>query len=113
MPIRREDYANACVISVEGDLAGAQTVALRDVVAAQFQRHGSANVVIDFQNAGFLSSQGLEALLEVRRQCEARRGQIRLARLDEHALTILQITRLAHRFECHDELADAMKGMGA
>lgn len=111
MPVRLEDYANACVISVDGDFVGAEPSALRELVAAQFKRRGSPNLVIDFHRAGFLSSQGLETLLETRRQCESRRGQLKLVGLDENCRKILDLTRLAHRFECHAELAGAMKGL--
>ncbi len=111
MPVKLEDYPNACVISVDGDFVGAEPGALRELAAGQFKRRGSANLVIDFNRSGFLSSQGLESLLEIRRQCESRRGQLKLVGLDENCRKILDVTRLAHRFECHAELTSAMKGL--
>lgn len=111
MPVKLEDYANACVVSIDGDFVGPEPGALRDLVAGQLKRRGSPNIVIDFHRSGFLSSQGLEALLEIRRQCESRRGQLKLVGLDANCRKVLEVTRLAHRFECHAELPDAMKGL--
>ena len=65
--------------------------------------------MIDFEGSRFISSEGLEALLAVRRRCEERRGQVRLAGLDDNCRKILQITRLDHRFECHPDVTTALK----
>jgi anti-anti-sigma factor len=67
--------------------------------------------VVDFEKSGFLDSEGLEGLLWLKRQCEDRFGQLKLAALDENVRKILEITRLEHRFECHPDLPSALKTM--
>ena len=47
----------------------------------------------------------------MKRRCEDLFGQIKLANLDENCRKILEITRLEHRFECHGDLATALKTM--
>jgi hypothetical protein len=66
---------------------------------------------MDFQKCGFIDSEGLEALLWMKRRSEDLFGQIKLANLDENCRKILQITRLDHRFEMHGDLVGALKTM--
>jgi anti-anti-sigma factor len=67
--------------------------------------------VLDFEKAGFLDSDGLETLLWIKRKCEDLFGQVKLINLDENCRKILEMTRLEHRFECHTDLAGAIKTM--
>jgi len=62
--------------------------------------------------AGFADSDGLETLLWLKRRCEDRLGQLKLANLDENCAKILEMTRLQHRLECPPDLASALKTMG-
>ena len=110
MPIACEDYGKVCVVSIRGDLVGRQADDLRHVAEDRLRR-GSGDLVIDLEQTRFMSSQGLEALLDVRRQCLARRRELRLACLDDNCRKILEVTRLEHRFECHADLNTAMKVM--
>jgi anti-anti-sigma factor len=110
VPIACEDYGKVCVVSVRGDLVGRQADDLCHVIEDRLRR-GSGNVVIDLEQTGFMSSEGLEALLEVRRQCISRHRDLKLARLDDNCRKILELTRLEHRFECHADLNAAMKVM--
>ena len=86
-------------------------IALAVPASAQtFLREG-VDFVIDFEKVDFMDSEGLETLLWIKRKCEDRFGQIKLVKLDENCRKILEITRLEHRFECHAELAAALKTM--
>ncbi len=103
-----DEYNNLCVIRPEGDLAGPEADALCRVADAQVGR-GAADLVIDFEAVPFLSGQGLEALLSVKRRCESRSGRLRLARLTDNCRKILELTRLDDCFDCHAGIPEAMK----
>ena len=109
MSIKCEEYDHACVIALTGDFVGVDTEQVFKAVDERLASRRAVNFVIDFERSAFIGSEGLEALLAVRRRCEERRGQVRLAGLDENCRKILQITRLDSRFECHPDLAAALR----
>lgn len=111
MPLRCEDYNNVCVISLDGDLAGDATVALRRIAEERIDQRQIVDFVVDFEKSSFFDSEGLETLLWLKRRCEDLFGQIKLVNLDDNLRKILEITRMEHRFECHQELAAALKTM--
>ncbi|HET6251520.1 MAG TPA: STAS domain-containing protein [Tepidisphaeraceae bacterium] len=100
------ECGSATVISVKGDLLAAEALAISQVVA---NGASQPNIVIDFDACRFFASVGLEALLGALRACEERGGRLMLAGLDKNCRKILEITRLEHRFECHPEVASALK----
>ena len=112
MPIKCDEYDHVCVIALNGDFTGADTEQVRQAVEERLASRRAVDFVIDFERSAFISSEGLEALLAVRRRCEERRGQVRLAGLDANCKKILQITRLDTRFECHPDLATALRPGG-
>lgn len=104
-----DEYGQVCVIALHGDFVGDAAEKVRKTVDQRLTDRRPPNVVIDFEGSRFISSEGLEALLAVRRRCEERRGQVRLAGLDDNCRKILQITRLDRRFECHPDVATALR----
>lgn len=112
MPIKCDEYDHVCVIAVNGEFTGADTEQVRKAVDERLASRRAVDFVIDFEHCRFLSSEGLEALLAVRRRCEERRGQVKLAGLDANCRKILQITRLDRRFECHQDLPTALRAGG-
>jgi len=109
MPVKCDEYGQVCVIALQGDFAGPEAEQVQKVVEQRLKDRRWLNFVIDFEHARFISSDGLEGLLAVRRRCEERHGQVRLSGLDENCKRILQITRLDHRFESYPDLAGALK----
>lgn len=112
MGIKCDEYAHVCVIALTGDFVGTDTEQVRSAVDERLASRRAVNFVIDFEGSRFISSEGLEALLAVRRRCEERRGHVKLAGLDDNCRKILQITRLDRHFECHPDLQTAMKAEG-
>ena len=105
-----DQYNNISVITVEGDLTGPEAAAVRTAV----ERSPSApnnRFVIDLERCRFVSGEGLEALLTALHSCEARGADLKLAGLDDNCRTILQVTRLDHRFDCCGDVAAALKLM--
>src|SRR5688500_15621867 len=111
MPLKCEDYNNVCVVSLDGDLVGDVNAAVRKAADERIDQKQVVDFVIDFEKAGFFDSEGLETLLWLKRRSEDLFGQLKLVNLDESCKKILEITRLEPRFECHNDLASALKTM--
>ena len=90
---------------------GENAQAAKKALEEKIDLHHVVDYVVDFQKSPFIDSEGLEALLWMKRRCEDLFGQIKLVNLDEACTKILEITRLQHRFECHGDLPAALKTM--
>lgn len=111
MPVRCDQYDQVCVLSVIGDFTAENVASATKLCAECIDKRQVVDFIVDFEQCGFLDSEGLSALLEIKRRCEDLFGRMRLANLDEHCRKILQITRLEHRLEAHGELESALKSM--
>ena len=111
MPIKCEEYNGVCVLSVDGDLTDENSAAVRRIADERAGPDQANQFVVDLQKASFIDSEGLESLLLLKRRSEAEQGRVKLAGTSLHCEKILEITRLAHRFECHVDLATALKTM--
>jgi anti-anti-sigma factor len=111
MPLKCEEYNNVCVMALDGDLTAEAVAAVRAAADERIDQKQIVDFVLDFEKAGFFDSEGLEALLWLKRRSEELFGQLKLVNLDENCKKILEITRLEHRFECHPDLPSALKTM--
>jgi anti-anti-sigma factor len=111
VPVKCEEYNNVCVLAPPGDLVGAESQQLRKVVEDLVEQRQLIDFVIDCEKVGFIDSEGLEALLLMKRKTEDLFGRLKLANLDENCRKILEITRLEARFECCPDLPTALKNM--
>ncbi len=111
MPVKCDEYNQICVVAVTGDLAADEADALRKAVEEHIDQRQIVDFVMDLEKCTFIDSEGLETLLQIKRRCEDLFGQIKLSGLDEDCRKVLEITRLAHRFECHADLPGALKTM--
>jgi anti-anti-sigma factor len=111
MSIKCEEYSQVCVMEVQGDFTADNATLARKSMEDYIDQRRIIDFVMDFQKSGFIDSEGLEALLWMKRRSEDLFGQIKLANLDENCRKILQITRLDHRFEMHADLVGALKTM--
>ena len=111
MAMKTEDYGNVCVVALDGDFAGDSTKEVKAAAEQRIEQRRLADFVLDFEKVNFIDSEGLETLLWLKRRCEDLFGQIKLINLDDNCRKILEITRLEHRFECHADLAGALKTM--
>jgi len=111
MPVKCDEYNQICVMAVNGDLAGENATAMRAAVDEHIERRHIVDFVVDFEKVTFVDSEGLETLLWLKKKVDDMFGQVKLVNLDESCRKILEITRLEHRFECHVELAGALKTM--
>lgn len=112
MPIKCDHYNHVCVIAVEPELCGEEAARMRQMIEDLMDHRQTNQFLIDLENAKFIDSSGLETLLWARRRCDSRSGQFKLAAADPNCRKILEITRLADRFECHADVPTALKTMG-
>ena len=111
MPIKSDEYNGVCVLSVDGDLTGESAAAVRRLAEERIGQRKIIDFVVDLGKSDFIDSEGLESLLWLKRRSEDLFGRVKIAAPDENCQRILEITRLAHRFECHADLATALKTM--
>ncbi|HEV7300393.1 MAG TPA: STAS domain-containing protein [Tepidisphaeraceae bacterium] len=111
MPVKCDEYGQVCVLTIDGDFVGDDVATLRNAVDKEIDRHQIVDFVVDLEKCNFIDSDGLEALVWVRQRTDDLFGQVKLANLDANIRTILEMTRLTQRFECHEELAGALKTM--
>jgi anti-anti-sigma factor len=111
MPIKYDEYNQVSVLSINGDFVGAEIDAMKQHVDELIEKKQIVDFVVDFEKSGFIDSEGLEALLWLKRRAEDLFGQMKLVNLDENCKKILEITRLEPRFECHGDLTGALKTM--
>jgi anti-anti-sigma factor len=108
MKIPWQNYNDVTVVELRGEVDGDTVEPLRsaitEIIAGQ-----RAGIVLNLSDAEFIDSQGLELLLWVRDYCRQNRVPLRLAGLTENCTKILEITRLQDEFDCHAELAEAVK----
>jgi len=85
--------------------------ALRKAAEEAIEQKRLTSFVVDLEKCTFVDSEGLAALLWLKRRSEDLFGQLKLVHPDESVRKILEITRLEHRFECHDEMPAALRMM--
>ena len=110
MKLKSETQGPVAVLAVSGDLT------VDDV--EKFRRHiqdhlddQARDFVLDLGQIEFIDSQGIEALLWLQDKCGEELGQMRLTGLSQYLCTILEITRLTSRFDCHDTVESAVKSL--
>jgi anti-sigma B factor antagonist len=111
MPLKYEEYNQVSVITVTSELTAVDVDPMKKVVDELIEKKQIVDFVIDLEKTSFIDSEGLETLLWIKRRSEDLFGQIKLVNLDENCRKILEITRLEHRFECHQDLPAALKTM--
>lgn len=111
MAVRCDQYNQVCVLTIDGDLVADNVQQCRRIVDGQIEQHRIADFVLDLEKCPFIDSDGLEMLLWIKQRSEELFGQFKLVHAEEDCRKILEITRLAHRFESHNDLAAALKMM--
>jgi anti-anti-sigma factor len=111
MPVKCEEYSQVCVIEVDGDFTGDNTLTTRHCFEEYLEQKQITHFVMHLSKTHAIDSRGLETLLHMKRRCEDRLGQFKLAALSPTLQTVLQITRLEHRFDCQEDLTTAVKTM--
>ncbi|MFI4859729.1 MAG: STAS domain-containing protein [Phycisphaerales bacterium JB063] len=112
MKITYEDHGPVTVLSVKGELSIDDADRFRRE-AMQRLDEDVRDFVLDFEQLDFIDSRGLETLLWLQDRCAELLGQVRIASCPDHVSKVLEITRLAARFECHDNVEHAIQSLDA
>ncbi len=99
---------NVCLLTIDGELIGANVQQFRSLVQQAFAAD-SRDFVVDFAEATAVDSEGLEALTWLRRECDEQLGIVRLCHLSDMLRKILEMTRLNRQFEQYDLRDEALK----
>ncbi len=108
MGMKAADYGNVTVLSVNEDLCG-DVVELFNQRAAEFLQEHKRNIVVDCSALGAVDSAAMESLLDLQDKCEDELGSVKLCGLSATLKKVLEITRLARRFETFDDLESAVR----
>lgn len=108
MTTKTADYGSVTVLNVNEDLTGeaVEVFSQRAADCLQGQKH---NIVVDCSAIGAMDSAALESLLDLQDQCEDQLGSVKLCGLNATCKKVLELTRLARRFEVFDDLESAVR----
>ncbi|MBI1335674.1 MAG: anti-sigma factor antagonist [Phycisphaera sp.] len=110
MKLTHEDHNQVSVLNLQGDLTHESTDHLRKLVV-QMMDNNTRDFVLDVNEMEFIDSAGLEAIIWLQERCGEQLGQVRLANVQDNVNTILEITRLASRFDKHPSVESAIKSL--
>lgn len=108
MGIQITKYGNVSVVTPREDLAGDGAEVIGEKVRSHIGE-GNRDIVIDCSEVELFDSTGLETLIGLQGMCESELGILKLCGLNPACQKILEITRLARRFESHDDLDGAVR----
>ena len=98
---------DAAVLQVLGRLDMVAAQRLRSTVTETVQG-GRSRVVVDMAETTFLDSSGLGALIAALKTTRQAGGDLRIARLPEQALMVLELTRMTTVLRPHGSVEDAL-----
>lgn len=99
--------AGGAVLQVVGRLDMVSSQRLRSTVA-EVVAGGRTVVVVDLGGTTFLDSSGLGALVSALKTARQAGGDLRIARLNEQALMVLELTRMTSVLRPHATVEDAL-----
>ena len=111
MKLSYEDKGQVTVLSIRGDLSVDETDRFQRETLQRMEQD-VRDFVLDLESLDFIDSSGLETLLWLQDKCGELLGQVRLASCPEHIQKVLQVTRLAGRFDCHADVTAAVQSLG-
>lgn len=111
MKMTCEDYDQLAVMKLQGEFTADQVDPFQRIVRDRMNQHQIRDFVLDCELLEFIDSQGLETLLWLQETCGEHLGQVRLASVKENVAKILELTRLAARFDCHSGAEAAIKSL--
>jgi anti-sigma B factor antagonist len=105
-----EDYDQLSVMALNGELT-AETVDPFQKLAKERIEKSTRDFVLDVTGMEFIDSRGLEALLWLQETVGENLGQVRLAAVQDNVRKILEMTRLAARFDAHPDVDSAIRSL--
>ena len=111
MKIEERPVGSVVVLDLAGRLVAGEGVGqLKDKINSLILQ-GTRQILMNLAGVSYIDSNGLGELVAAHTTMVRNEGQIKLVNLADNCRKILEITRLEHRFECHTDLAAALKTM--
>lgn len=110
MKLTHQDEDGLTVLTLKGELNAAHADQFRLQTLERIDQE-IRDFVLDLTAVDAIDSRGLETLLWLEDHVAERLGQVRLAGLSANVTQILEITRLAARFECHADVESAIASL--
>jgi anti-anti-sigma factor len=111
MNLTQQDHEHLTVFRVRGELAGESCDGFRRATLSRMDAQ-IRDFVLDLSETEFVDSQGLETLLWLQEVAGERLGQVRLAGVSDSVRRILEVTRLASRFDARSDVESAIRSLG-
>jgi len=108
MAIHCDEYNGVRVLILDGDLSGAVAAEAKRLCDQRLTGPNATSFVLDLGQCDYVDSAGLEMLCRVRRSCHEVGSRLVFARVGPNVARILQVTRLAARFDHYPSLASAV-----
>ncbi|MAE60599.1 MAG: hypothetical protein CMJ49_04480 [Planctomycetaceae bacterium] len=110
MKVSHESYEDVTVVAVKGEITLDEISPLKQLLDEQLARD-ARDFVLDLTEVPFIDSAGLESMLWLQDQAGEKLGQVRIVGPDENVRKILEITRLQHDFDAHEDIDSAIKSL--
>jgi anti-anti-sigma factor len=110
MKLRFEDHDRISIVSLGGELTADSIDAFRRSITERIGR-GTRDFVLQSDEMTFIDSAGLETLLWLQETVAEKLGQVRLVAPQENVRKILEITRLEHQIDSHEEVTEAIRSL--
>ncbi len=110
MKLNCEDYDQLSVMSLAGELTVESVEPFQKLAKERVQK-STRDFVLDVAGMEFIDSKGLEALLWLQEAVGENLGQVRLAAVQDSVRKILEMTRLAARFDAHPDVDSAIRSL--
>lgn len=107
MVINRVRIGKVLVVSVSGDIHAEEAQALRDFFKSSYAQNFNL-FLIDLLEVDFICSAGLRAILELKRETMARKGDVRLVRPNSQVFEVFQTTGLDKILDFYLMASDAL-----
>lgn len=111
MKITHHDHEHTTVMTLQGELAGSESDRFRRAVDDRLQQR-MRDFVLDLAPLEAIDSEGLETLIWLQDCCAESLGQMRLAQCSPSIEQVLELTRLASRFDRHTTVEEAIASLG-
>jgi len=105
-----DDYEQLSVVTFDGDVTVDDIEQFRKGAQQRLDQE-VRDFVLDMEKVEFIDSKGLESVLWLQEAAAELLGQVRLVHVDQNLAKVLELTRLASRFECHGDVDEAIKSL--
>lgn len=111
MNISAESYGHAVILGLKGEINEDRLGAVNQAVEHQLENAEVVDIVLNFEGVLWVDSAALEYMLDLQDRLAERFGQVKLIKVEENVMTILDITRLRSSFEIYDDVPQAVKAL--